>query len=161
MEINRSSIPKRHEVRRLVSSLSSAIADLTAIKMRPTSSLDTSSISDCLSTIKQVSLPKITLPTFHSDPMKWSTFWESFQAVVDTNDKLNLSHKFTYLREAIKDPKASQLLYSGTSTPTKYQELVKLLIKCYDKKRLIHRTTPSTSSTGLQLLRNQEKPSWK
>ena len=138
-EINHSSIPKGHEVRCLVSSLSSAIADLTAIKKKPTSSLNTSCVSDCSSTSKQVSLPKITLPTFYGDPTKWSTFWESFQAAVDTNDKLNPFHKLTYLREAIKDPKESQLLYSGTSTPTKYQELVELLIKRYDKKRLIHK----------------------
>ena len=48
--------------------------------------------------------------------MKWASFWERFEAAVDTNDQLSVSHKLTYLREAVKDPKVSPLLYSGTSS---------------------------------------------
>ena len=104
----------------------------------PDINLDTSSSSDCSTSGKHFNLPKLALPTFDGDPMKWSVFWERFQAAVDSNDKLDVSHKLTYLREAIKDPKVTPLLYSGTSSPTQYQELVELLTKRYSKKRLIH-----------------------
>ena len=43
------------------------------------------------------------------------------------------------LHEAIQDPTASPLLYSGSSSPTQYDELVQVLITWYDRKRLIHK----------------------
>ena len=90
-------------------------------------------------TPQQVNLPKLALPVFHDDPMKWAVFWERFQASVHNNDNLEPSHKLTYLREAIKDPAASPLLYTSSSSPTQYEELIQVLISRYDRKRLIHK----------------------
>ena len=61
-------------------------------------------------TPKQVNLPKLALPTFHGDPMKWFMFWEKFQAVVHINDNLQSAHKLTYLRKTLRDPMTSPLL---------------------------------------------------
>ena len=88
---------------------------------------------------QQVNLPKLALPTFYGDPMKWAVFWQRFLAAVHNNDHLESAHKLTYLHEAIQDPTASPLLYSGSSSPTQYDELVQVLITRYDHKRLIHK----------------------
>ena len=105
------SIPQGHEVRHLISGLSSAMANLTATQKKPPSSTSAHCSSD-YSTSSKVNLPKLALLTFHGDPMKWASFWERFEAAVDSNDQLSVSHKLTHLREAVKDPKVSPLLYS-------------------------------------------------
>ena len=63
----------------------------------------------------QVKLPKLSLPTFHGDPMKWSVFWEQFSSAVHNNDQLDNTQKLTYLREAIVDPKVTPLLFRQQS----------------------------------------------
>ena len=45
-------------------------------------------------------LPKLELPKFDGDVMKWSTFWESFECAVDQAD-LSEVHKLTYLRSLL------------------------------------------------------------
>ena len=138
-KINRSSIPHRHDIRWLVSELTSAVAELTATERRPPSSLDTSSSTRCSSGNKQVQLPKIALPTFSGDPMKWAAFWNQFQAAVHDKDDLSAAHKLAYLRSAIKDPQASPLLFSATESDHHYEDMITLLKRRYEKKRLIHK----------------------
>ena len=43
-------------------------------------------------------LPKLTLPTFSGDPLAWQTFWDSFEAAVDSNPALSPLQKFNYLK---------------------------------------------------------------
>ena len=99
--------------------------------------LDTSA-SSISSVSSQIKIPKLSLPTFHGDPMKWAVFWEGFDAAIHSNTSLDNSSKLTYLREAIKDSKVTHLLHRATSSATQYEDLVRLLIDRYDQKRLIH-----------------------
>ena len=41
-------------------------------------------------------LPKLELPTFSGDPLSWQSFWDSFDAAVNTNPTLSPIHKFNY-----------------------------------------------------------------
>ena len=43
-------------------------------------------------------LPKLTLPIFGGDPLKWKTFWDSFDSAVHSNNVLTNVQKFNYLR---------------------------------------------------------------
>ena len=43
-------------------------------------------------------LPKLTLLTFSGDPLQWKTFWDSFDAAVNSNGGLSGVQKFNYLR---------------------------------------------------------------
>ena len=41
-------------------------------------------------------LPKITLPHFGGDIMKWTAFWDSYKSAVHNNDELSDVDKFNY-----------------------------------------------------------------
>ena len=43
-------------------------------------------------------LPKLNLPSFAGDPLTWQSFWDSFDAAVNTNIALDGVQKFNYLR---------------------------------------------------------------
>ena len=43
-------------------------------------------------------LPKLSLPTFGGDPLQWRTFWDLFDAAVNSNLSLSGVQKFNYLR---------------------------------------------------------------
>ena len=47
-------------------------------------------------------LPKLTLPTFSGDPLAWQTFWDSFEAAVDSNPALSSLQKFNYLKAQLQ-----------------------------------------------------------
>ena len=49
-------------------------------------------------TTDRVKLPKISLPQFRGNLMKWTAFWDSFTSAVHTNDQLSEIDKFNYLR---------------------------------------------------------------
>lgn len=44
-----------------------------------------------------VKLPKLELPSFSGDRLKWSEFWDSFESTIHTNHKLSNIEKFNYL----------------------------------------------------------------
>ena len=89
-------------------------------------------------------LPKLCLPTFNGDPLKWGVFWEQFHTTVHDNAQLDNHQKLTYLREVIKDSKASHLLNRPTTTAHQYDELVTLIKERYDQKCLVHKHHTTT-----------------
>ena len=135
-----SSIPRRCEVRTLVSELSSALAQLMASEKEPKYSKDCSSHShDSYAKTKKVDLPRIALPNFHGDIMEWTSFWNQFQTIVDSNNDLDTSSKLAYLRDAVKDPRTLSPLKTNTKRAFHYDEMVQLLHRHFDKKRIIHK----------------------
>lgn len=55
----------------------------------------------------EAKLPKLELPQFNGDPLKWTSFWEQFEVVVHNSDMAEVT-KFTYLRSLLKgDAKAT------------------------------------------------------
>lgn len=85
-------------------------------------------------------LPRFNIPEFNGDPMQWATFWQRFSSSVDSNSNLNEIDKLTYLREAVKDKKAADLVMSTSSAPGQYAKLVAMLKERYDQRRLIHQS---------------------
>ena len=69
--------------------------------------------------------------------MKLSGFWARFCSSVHDNCNLD-NQKLTYLREAIKDPQVTPLLFRAIETAGQYQVLVTILKERYDQRRLIH-----------------------
>ena len=45
----------------------------------------------------KVKLPKISLPRFNGNPVKWTPFWDSFQSAIHLNPELSDVDKFSYL----------------------------------------------------------------
>ena len=48
-----------------------------------------------------VRLPKIALPKFGGDPVKWMSFWNSYQSAVHLNSALSDVYKFNYLQSLL------------------------------------------------------------
>ena len=82
--------------------------------------------------------PKMTLPSFHGDLITWTTFWAEFQDAVGKHSDLTNSSKLSYIRESIKCPTTRTLMMSSTEHSARYPEVVALLQRRFDKKRLIH-----------------------
>ena len=65
-------------------------------------------------------LPKLELPTFHGDILRWKNFWEQF--CVSVHDRLNIpkEEKLMYLQNAIKDKTAKNLIAGLTKSSDHY-----------------------------------------
>ena len=113
-------------VNRLRADLETVRTRTAADKATPLSTSFSSRESDSEETCR---LPKLDVPTFHGDVMKWTTFWTQFEAIVDSNSKLSDVRKLAYLRRAIKDPEAAELLSTGAEEPGFYREMVAQLKK--------------------------------
>ena len=83
-------------------------------------------------------LPKMTLPTFHGDLMAWNRFWAEFQDAEDKLPDLTDSSKLSYLRETIQCPTTRALMMGSVEHSARYPEVVAMLHRRFDKKRLIH-----------------------
>ena len=49
-----------------------------------------------------VNLPKISLLRFNGDPVKWTSFWDSYWAAIHLNTELSEIDKFNYLRSLLE-----------------------------------------------------------
>jgi len=137
--VNQSTIPRDHRVSKMVRSFHKRMLDLSASEARVNPadvSISSSTTSD--HPHNHIKLPKLAVPTFNGDVLKWAVFWERFRSIIHDNSKLDNHEKLTYLRQAITDPDAAQLLSTTTISPGQYDELVDTLQKRYDKKRIIH-----------------------
>ena len=71
-------------------------------------------------------LPKFTLTAFNGDPLKWTSFIESFDAAADSQESLSAIEKFSYLTGHLEEPTADCV--RGLSLTSKnYKEARKLL----------------------------------
>lgn len=84
----------------------------------------------------KVKLPKITLPRFSGNPMKWTPFWDSFKSAVHDNGALSEVDKFNYLRSLL-DRSAYDTIAGLTLSEAHYQEAIELLRKRFGNKQLI------------------------
>ena len=108
----------------------------------------------------KVRLPKLSLPRFNGDLMKWPTFWDSYESAIHNNDELTEVDKFNYLRSLLQTN--SPRRDSWTHPICCYQEAVEILRKRFGNKPLInskHMETllnaePVTSDQSLKELRH-------
>ena len=64
--------------------------------------------SPALSDTKGVKLPKLDVPTFDGNILKWKCFWEQFCISVCDSSSLSESEKLVYLQHALKDSSAKR-----------------------------------------------------
>ena len=87
----------------------------------------------------RVNLPRIEIPIFDGNIFNWYLFWEQFQAAVQDKPQLEEVDKLTYLRDALKDGPARNIIKGLTQTAESYQEPVRCLKDRYNRPRLTHR----------------------
>ena len=59
--------------------------------------------------VRTVNLPKLKLPIFSGDVLRWAEFSDMFSASVDTQVTLSVVQKFTYLKEHLRDAAAETI----------------------------------------------------
>ena len=81
-------------------------------------------------------LPRIELPKFSGDVLKFQNFWDQFEAAVHDNDDLPNVQKFTYLRSVLTG-NALQTIEGFEVTGANYQPAVECLKHRYGRKRVV------------------------
>ena len=88
------------------------------------------------STAAKVKLPKLELPNFKGDPLKWQGFWDMFQSSVHENDSINDIDRFSYLKRYLSGQALDAV--SGLSlTSSNYIEAVKILQDRYGNPQVL------------------------
>ena len=59
---------------------------------------------------KGVKLPKIDIPKFDSNLLKWRTFWEQFKVSIHERDNLSEAEKLVYLRHSLSEVSARNVI---------------------------------------------------
>jgi hypothetical protein len=73
-----------------------------------------------------VKLPKLELPKYNGDPLKWRAFWDAFHSSIASNPSLSDIDKFNYLRcQLVGDAKSA--LEGLELTTTNYATAIDLL----------------------------------
>ena len=85
---------------------------------------------------KHVNLPKMTIKTFHGDPLEWQTFWDSFSATIHENDELSNIQKMSYLNGILKD-EAACTIAGLPMTSDNYIKATELLKERFGQKQVL------------------------
>ena len=90
------------------------------------------------SDVSGVKLPKLDVPTFDGDILRWSSFWEQFVTSVDSRKHLSNAEKLVYLQHAVKNGSAAGVIQGLSQSGEQYTEAVECLRQRYDRPRLVH-----------------------
>ena len=84
-------------------------------------------------------LPKLEVPTFDGDLLKWKSFWDQFLVSIhDRTDLANAEKIMVYLQNALKDNAARCTIGGLTKSGEHYEEAVRCLQARYDRPRMVH-----------------------
>lgn len=83
-----------------------------------------------------VKLPPLDLPQFDGNYENWSCFFDTFVALIHSNNNLGKVQKFYYLQSCLKG-EATQAISSIQVTDLNYEIAFKILCERYENKRLI------------------------
>ena len=105
------------------------------LKKNCTDTLSSSSVSSSgrKATTK---LPKLTLPKFNGDSLKWKPFLDSFNIAVGENDELSGVEKMNYLRSLLTE-KAEQTISGLALSNENYPIAMKLLEERFGDEQII------------------------
>ena len=85
-----------------------------------------------------IKLPKIDVPTFDGDIMDWRRFWEQYEISIHSRTQLTDTEKLAYLRQALKNGPARNVIEGLSGTGSNYAEAIECLKKRYEMPRLLH-----------------------
>ena len=85
---------------------------------------------------RATSWPKMNLPRFNGDILKWQSFWKTFDAEIHSDANTPNISKFNYLMGQL-EPKVANVVANLAATNDNYPVLVKLLQDCYGSEAKI------------------------
>ena len=81
-------------------------------------------------------LPKLELPTFKGDSLKWQGFWDQFEVTINNNETLNDIDRFSYLRRYLSGQALATI--SGLSlSKNNYTQAINLLKERYGNPQVL------------------------
>ena len=84
-----------------------------------------------------VRLPMLQLRSFGGDLTKWTSFWESFESAVHSNDNLSDIEKFNYLTSLLE--RSAREAVSGLAlTAANYHKAIDTLNKRFGCKQIVN-----------------------
>ena len=104
-------------------------------------------------------LPKLELPTFSGNPLSWQSFWDSFDAAVNSNPTLSTIHKFNYLKAQLQGD-AARVIAGLPLTEANYAQSIAFLKQRFGQpeklidahtRALIELPGPTNELSSLQL----------
>jgi len=81
-------------------------------------------------------LPRLSLPSFSGDILKWNAFWDSFETAIHTNCTLSNVQKFNYLKSLLHG-EALESITGFALTNANYQKAITLLRDRYGQEHKI------------------------
>lgn len=72
-------------------------------------------------------LPKIQLKKFDGNILNWTSFWDTFKAVIHTREEMSLVEKYTYLKSLLTGP-AEKSIAGLELTSCNYETAIQILI---------------------------------
>ena len=81
-------------------------------------------------------LPKMDLPTFQGDPLKWQGFWDQFQVSIHDNERISDIDRFNFLKKYLRGEALNAV--SGLNLNAEnYKEAVALLMDRYGNEQIL------------------------
>ena len=111
--------------------------------------------------VAKARLPKLQVPKFKGDPLNYTTFWDSFNSAIHSNDSLTKVDKFSYLKGLLEGPAATAI--SGLNlTEANYEAALQILVNRFGDKQILLTSfmeaildmMPVTDSKNVAELRN-------
>ncbi|XP_066930926.1 uncharacterized protein [Clytia hemisphaerica] len=96
-------------------------------------SLPTASVSSGTSVSR---LPKIELPTFKGDPLKWQGFWDQFKISIHENERINDIDRFNFLKKYLVG-EALDSIKGLTLNSDNYKEAIEILCERYGNEQVL------------------------
>ncbi|XP_006825219.1 uncharacterized protein LOC102808985 [Saccoglossus kowalevskii] len=85
---------------------------------------------------RTINLPKLSLPTFNGDVLKWVSFRDAFYSAVHNNPNLEKIQRFQYLHAQLSD-EAAHTIEGLTLTNENYDHAIDLLEQRYGQKHKV------------------------
>ena len=116
----------------LEANIDSKICNLTKAR-EPSVSLPTPSVTS----ISNVSrLPKIELPVFKGDPLKWQGFWDQFKTSIHENERISDIDRFNFLKRYLGS-EALNSIPALTLSSENYNETIEILCDRYGNEQVL------------------------
>ncbi|OXA64347.1 hypothetical protein Fcan01_00018 [Folsomia candida] len=98
-----------------------------------------------------VRLPKLEIQPFHGSYLEWTTFKDSFDAAVHSNNSLSKVGKFTYLKALLRG-EAARYTAELPLTDAHYDHALKQLHDRYESKRMIRPRSRRCGALGKTIM---------
>lgn len=102
----------------------------------PTDNISTVTVESRNSNQKSVRLPKLEIERFDGDPVKWKSFFDSFNSTIHENENLSNVEKMSYLKSFLSDSAATTV--SGLSLSNEnYSAAIELLTNRFGNEHVL------------------------